>query len=30
MKPWMDEFAPMGATRQPTWASELMRDYFKS
>ena len=29
IKPWMDEFAPIGATRQPEWASELMRDYFK-
>jgi tRNA-Thr(GGU) m(6)t(6)A37 methyltransferase TsaA len=29
VKPWMDEFAPIGPTRQPTWASELMRDYFK-
>jgi tRNA-Thr(GGU) m(6)t(6)A37 methyltransferase TsaA len=29
VKPWMDEFAPMGATRQPAWATELMRDYFK-
>jgi len=29
IKPWMDEFAPIGATRQPAWASELMRDYFK-
>ena len=29
VKPWMDEFAPIGATRQPDWARELMRDYFK-
>ncbi len=29
VKPWMDEFAPIGATRQPAWAGELMRDYFK-
>ncbi len=29
VKPWMDEFAPIGATRQPAWSSELMRDYFK-
>lgn len=29
IKPWMDEFAPIGATRQPDWATELMRDYFK-
>jgi len=29
VKPWMDEFAPIGATHQPAWATELMRDYFK-
>lgn len=29
MKPWMEEFSPIGPTRQPAWASELMRDYFK-
>ncbi len=29
VKPWMDEFAPIGTTRQPAWATELMRDYFK-
>jgi tRNA-Thr(GGU) m(6)t(6)A37 methyltransferase TsaA len=29
IKPWMHEFAPIGATRQPAWASELMADYFK-
>jgi len=29
VKPWMEEFAPIGATRQPDWAGELMRDYFK-
>lgn len=29
VKPWMDEFAPIGATRQPAWAGELMCDYFK-
>lgn len=29
VKPWMNEFAPIGATRQPAWASELMRDYYK-
>lgn len=29
IKPWMDEFAPIGSTRQPAWAIELMRDYFK-
>ena len=30
IKPWMKEFAPIGATRQPEWSSELMRDYYKS
>ncbi|MCA8885185.1 MAG: SAM-dependent methyltransferase [Hyphomonadaceae bacterium] len=29
VKPWMDEFAPIGAMRQPAWATELMRDYFR-
>jgi tRNA-Thr(GGU) m(6)t(6)A37 methyltransferase TsaA len=29
IKPWMDEFAPIGATRQPAWATELMADYYK-
>jgi tRNA-Thr(GGU) m(6)t(6)A37 methyltransferase TsaA len=29
IKPWMDEFAPIGATRQPAWARELMQDYYK-
>lgn len=29
VKPWMQEFAPIGATRQPQWASVLMQDYFK-
>lgn len=29
IKPWMDEFAPIGATREPDWARELMCDYFK-
>lgn len=29
VKPWMDEFAPIGETRQPAWATELMRDYYK-
>lgn len=29
VKPWMDEFAPIGATRQPHWATELMADYYK-
>jgi tRNA-Thr(GGU) m(6)t(6)A37 methyltransferase TsaA len=29
IKPWMKEFAPVGETRQPQWASELMADYYK-
>ena len=28
LKPWMDEFAPRGRTRQPQWSRELMRDYY--
>ena len=29
IKPWMKEFAPIGAARQPEWATELMADYYK-
>jgi tRNA (adenine37-N6)-methyltransferase len=29
VKPWMSEFAPIGAARQPAWATELMADYYK-
>jgi len=29
IKPWMSEFAPIGQTRQPAWATELMADYYK-
>jgi tRNA-Thr(GGU) m(6)t(6)A37 methyltransferase TsaA len=29
IKPWMDEFAPIGPVRQPDWSRELMADYFK-
>ena len=29
IKPWVKEFAPIGATRQPRWATELMADYYK-
>jgi tRNA (Thr-GGU) A37 N-methylase len=29
IKPHMVEFAPRGAVRQPAWAGELMRDYYK-
>lgn len=28
IKPWMEEFAPRGATRQPVWATELMARYY--
>lgn len=28
IKPWMAEFGPRGAVRQPTWAGELMADYY--
>jgi tRNA-Thr(GGU) m(6)t(6)A37 methyltransferase TsaA len=30
IKPFMAEFAPIGAVKQPAWSSELMRDYYKS
>jgi tRNA (adenine37-N6)-methyltransferase len=30
IKPWMDEFAPRGATRQPAWVGELMADYYNA
>lgn len=29
IKPWMEEFAPIGETRQPRWATELMADYYR-
>jgi tRNA (Thr-GGU) A37 N-methylase len=28
IKPWMAAFGPRGETRQPAWASELMRGYW--
>ena len=28
VKPYMPEFAPRGEVRQPSWSSELMRDYW--
>lgn len=28
IKPWVDEFGPRGATKQPAWMTELMKDYF--
>jgi len=29
IKPWMDEYGPRGATRQPDWTRELMADYYR-
>jgi tRNA (adenine37-N6)-methyltransferase len=28
VKPYLEEFAPRGSIRQPTWPHELMADYF--
>ena len=28
IKPWMDEFGPRGEVSQPSWSSELMKDYW--
>jgi tRNA-Thr(GGU) m(6)t(6)A37 methyltransferase TsaA len=28
VKPWMDEFAPIGQVRQPQWSTELMAHYY--
>jgi hypothetical protein len=28
LKPYMAEFEPRRAVREPTWAHELMRDYW--
>jgi tRNA-Thr(GGU) m(6)t(6)A37 methyltransferase TsaA len=28
VKPWMEEFAPQGPTRQPAWSRELMAGYW--
>lgn len=30
LKPWLDEFAPRGETRQPPWSHELMAGYYDS
>ena len=30
IKPWVNEFAPRGATRQPSWGTELMKQYWRS
>ena len=29
IKPYMREFEPIGAVRQPAWSHDLMRDYYK-
>ncbi len=29
IKPYLREFGPRGEVRQPEWATELMRDYFR-
>jgi tRNA (Thr-GGU) A37 N-methylase len=29
IKPYMREFEPIGAIKQPQWSHELMRDYYK-
>lgn len=29
IKPWVVEFGPRGAVRQPAWISELMRNYWR-
>ena len=29
IKPYMQEFDPIGAVRQPQWSHDLMRDYYK-
>jgi len=29
LKPWVAEFGPRGALRQPAWISELMRGYWR-
>ena len=28
IKPWLEEFGPRGAVRQPAWTREVMRGYF--
>lgn len=29
VKPYMGEFGPRGAIRQPVWSNEVMKDYYK-
>ena len=28
IKPWFEEFGPLGEVKQPGWSHELMRDYY--
>lgn len=28
IKPWMQEFGPLGETSQPAWSTELMQNYY--
>ena len=28
IKPWMAEFGPRGEVMQPSWSTELMKDYW--
>lgn len=28
VKPWMNEFGPLGRVQQPDWATDLMRNYY--
>ncbi len=30
IKPWMEEYGPRGAVRQPDWSRELMANYYAS
>jgi tRNA (adenine37-N6)-methyltransferase len=30
IKPWLKEFAPRGAVRQPEWSAELMKEYWEA
>ncbi|WP_078911066.1 TrmO family methyltransferase domain-containing protein [Streptomyces sp. NRRL WC-3742] len=28
VRPWFEEFGPRGEVRQPSWTTEMLRDYF--
>ncbi|MBQ0985902.1 SAM-dependent methyltransferase [Streptomyces sp. F63] len=30
LAPWFQEFAPQGEVRQPSWPTEMLRDYWKT